>query len=377
MSSAPVPPGGASVSTPLCSVRGDWLFCSNGEKTIARRFASGESVQLDGLLHESFWGNGSGLVELASISPTFAALAQAWAMPDQKATLGNTLRGGGWGLLFLELTGRCNERCLHCYASSSPEVDTALTLSSIRSILADARDLGFVSIQLTGGDPLISRYFEEALEYAAHLGFERLEVFTNGLAFNDRLADHFKRSKACMAVSMYSHDPAVHDSVTRTPGSHARTARAIQLALASAIPLRVAGVQGCSDQQDERRLREYLLSLGVKEDAIWVDRQRPVGRGQWTMETQLLSKGRGPGHSDKGFPGRGKLSVSYSGNVVPCIFDRGTVLGNVRDMSLKKVLETEVRPDFTRETLKVLGEPLACVDCRERNETLRSLSWKT
>ena len=77
--------------------------------------------------------------------------------------------------LFLELTLRCNERCIHC-GSRCGEHDAVpeLSLDQYRKILDDLkRDFGTKQIELdiTGGEPLLRRDFYDIMSYAHALGF--------------------------------------------------------------------------------------------------------------------------------------------------------------------------------------------------------------
>lgn len=357
-------------------IQAQWLISRDSTRTHARSLLGGDELQFDGELHTDFWGDASLLNGLGGASPIIDSLIVARSAPVQEVTIGLALRGEGWGRLFLELTGRCNERCIHCYASSSPDVDAALSATEVEQVITSASELGFEHLQLTGGDPLISEHLPAAVRLARSLKFRSIEVYTNGLALRDSLAELLSKYSVNLAFSVYSHVAAVHDRVTQTPGSHERTCRAVRLALSLGIQVRVAGIQGCDSEQDEAALRDFLIELGVPSNKIGVDRQRPVGRGAWTENVSIRDSSEGV-HSGESRSIRGKLSVSYTGNVVPCIFDRRTVLGNIRKASLEAILDQPLSPNQTpRKLLPRAGEPLACVDCRSRRNLLEGMTWQ-
>lgn len=105
----------------------------------------------------------------------------------QKKQLHPLLLGDSLGMLFLEVTDQCNERCIHCYASSSPDCNDFLTLDEIKHSLDFARSLGRPFVQFTGGDPLIHKELVAAVAYASKLDFQGIEVYTNGLLLSERL----------------------------------------------------------------------------------------------------------------------------------------------------------------------------------------------
>lgn len=58
--------------------------------------------------------------------------------------------------LVVELTYRCNERCVHCYCPSQRD-GPELSINSLRSLVEEFEYLGGFSLQLTGGELLFAR----------------------------------------------------------------------------------------------------------------------------------------------------------------------------------------------------------------------------
>jgi MoaA/NifB/PqqE/SkfB family radical SAM enzyme len=300
--------------------------------------------------------------------------------PLDRATL---LRGDGYGQLFVELTARCNERCVHCYAESSPDRTEALDMDSIRRVLDDARDLGFHSVQFTGGDPLVSPLCAEAVEYAAALGIPSIELYTNGLGLSDRLYAQLKACSVAFAFSFYSADARAHDAITRTPGSQRRTLAAIKRVLADGVPARVSVIVMDQNRDQIEATRSLLLGLGLSEAAIGMDVQRSVGRGLMTIRPKDSGiAGHLGGHKaddkaddeadvkpdDDAMRLRGRAAVSYDGIVYPCIFSRSFVLGSVHERRLKDILRDpiplELEPEGLFASSARMEERLACWECR-------------
>ena len=78
--------------------------------------------------------------------------------------------------LTLELTTKCNLRCIHCFQEHDPysTMDTKLALSLIN----EANKLNFGQIVLTGGEPTLHRDFSIIYRHARSLGFI-INIFTN------------------------------------------------------------------------------------------------------------------------------------------------------------------------------------------------------
>lgn len=82
----------------------------------------------------------------------------------------------------LELTYRCNERCVHCYVDGPGNRTDAgeLTLDEYKNLLDQLRELGCISLLLTGGEVCVKDTFLPIVRYAASLGM-LVDIFTNGL----------------------------------------------------------------------------------------------------------------------------------------------------------------------------------------------------
>jgi Radical SAM superfamily/4Fe-4S single cluster domain len=64
--------------------------------------------------------------------------------------------------LWLEITGKCNLRCTHCYAESAPRgTHGSLTRCEWHAIIADAKQVGADTVQFIGGEPTLHPDFPE------------------------------------------------------------------------------------------------------------------------------------------------------------------------------------------------------------------------
>jgi radical SAM protein with 4Fe4S-binding SPASM domain len=268
--------------------------------------------------------------------------------------------------LFLELTGQCNERCVHCYADAGPEISSALSRPVVERVLVEARALGFDHVQFTGGDPLICGFLPELVERATALGFGSREIYTNGLLLSDALLDRLAPSEPSIAFSFYSHDPDTHDRITRTPGSQVRTARAIRRAVDRGLRVRVSILIMQENAGDLAATIDHVRALGVEN--VGGGGTVAVGRGEVFAADRLSlddepGRARGDGHRPRADGREGKLCVTSEGSVVPCIFNREERLGNVHERSLAEIL---AKPARKSRSLRVQGEEreLSCPSCR-------------
>lgn len=98
--------------------------------------------------------------------------------------------------LFLELTLRCNERCIHC-GSSCGEFNNSseLSLEQYKKILDDVNqdfDISKIKLDITGGEPLLRKDLFEIMGYANKLGYI-WGMTSNGTLIDDEIAKKLQK----------------------------------------------------------------------------------------------------------------------------------------------------------------------------------------
>lgn len=246
----------------------------------------------------------------------------------------------GLTFIWLEITGKCQLACTHCYAGSGPRgTHGTMTGDDWARVIDQAVGLGVRMIQFIGGEPTLHKDLPLLVEHALDRGVE-VEVFSNLVHVSDALWRVFGRAGVRLATSYYSDFSAEHHRITARPNSYDRTKTNIVEALRRSIPLRV----GVVDVQDGQRVQEAeteLRQLGVKD--IGVDHLRQVGRGVSDAKPDLAQLcGRCGDH---------QVAVAPDGAVWPCVFSRWLPVGNVRTDALADVLAAPA----WRETKAVLS----------------------
>jgi AdoMet-dependent heme synthase len=278
----------------------------------------------------------------------------------------DAVRLDGFDTLFVELVGICNERCVHCYAESSPQVKAALDRATCEATVDDGLALGFRRIQFTGGDPLLCAFLPDLVARAS--GYEVREIYTNGLALDEDLLAKLAPHKPSFAFSYYSHDAAVHDSITRTPGSHRRTRSAIARAVACGLPVRCSVVVLADNVDGVDATVADLRSLGVQ--MISVAGTQTAGRGSMFAWRPHAGTQTGGGHRAANAISEGKLAVTYEGNVVPCIFNRSRTLGSV---NAQHRLRDVIAALASSPGPAAPAEQLTCGSCRVTDQALATI----
>ena len=137
-----------------------------------------------------------------------------------------------------DLTYRCNERCVHCYLDHQDHGE--LTTGECLEILEQLAQSGTLFLTFSGGEIFLRKDLEEILACARRLHFD-VSLKTNALLITpSRAAKLASLGVRRVQISVYSSNPAIHDSVTKVPGSLERTLAAIPLLLEHGIRVKLA-----------------------------------------------------------------------------------------------------------------------------------------
>ncbi len=271
--------------------------------------------------------------------------------------------------VWLELTQKCNLRCLHCYADAGPEMSAENPLPAKKwgEIIQEASEMGFSGIQFTGGEPLLYPELINLLRIARKLDYELIEVYTNLTLLSDKLLDEFKTLGVCVATSFYSYDRETHNKITLNKSSYDRTLNSIKAILSAGIPIRVGVILMEQNSSHAEKTGEFLKELGVPEDKIGFDRVRCSGRGLQmphtksnVSPTRLKTNHQGEIVWNSCWPG--KIAVKSDGTVSPCVFVREAV-DTVKGKTLQEVVRSERLQKYWKITL---DDVEGCKDCEFR-----------
>jgi AdoMet-dependent heme synthase len=161
----------------------------------------------------------------------------------------------------LDITYRCNERCVHCYLDHDDHGE--MTTAEIKKLLGEMAEAGVFVLTLSGGEIMLRRDFFEILETAHELGF-LLKLKTNAILIGEREANRMRDlGVEAVQVSIYSHRPEVHDAITKVPGSLKKSLKAIRFLKAKGLTVTIANVLMKESAQDYRGVQALAEELGV------------------------------------------------------------------------------------------------------------------
>src|SRR6476659_2465736 len=89
----------------------------------------------------------------------------------------------------LDVTYRCNERCVHCYLDHDDHGE--LTTAEVKDVLDQLAAAGTLFLVFSGGELLLRTDFFELLEYARALQFD-VKIKTNALLIKEAEAKRIR-----------------------------------------------------------------------------------------------------------------------------------------------------------------------------------------
>lgn len=139
----------------------------------------------------------------------------------------------------IEITSKCNERCIHCYIPHDKKVKV-LNIDHVYDILKQCKDMNVLHITLSGGEPLLHKNFCDILKKCREYDFA-VSILTNLTLLNSETISEMKlNSMLGVQTSLYSMDSDIHDSITKMTGSFQKTKSSILELVDNDIPIQIS-----------------------------------------------------------------------------------------------------------------------------------------
>ena len=145
-------------------------------------------------------------------------------------------------------------------------------------------DLGGLALTCSGGEPLLHPDIAPILRQACARDLQ-IAILSNLTLLDDPLIDLFREVNPCqIQVSLYSTNPREHDAITRVPGFHRRTVRAIELLLAANVQLQISCPVMTTNCKSYRSVIDWAAARGMKAQAD------PIMMARYDYTTDNLSQ---------------------------------------------------------------------------------------
>jgi len=162
----------------------------------------------------------------------------------------------------IDVTYRCNERCVHCYLDHDDHGE--MKTAEIKSVLDQLAEAGVFYLIFSGGEVFMRMDFFELVAYARSLMFS-VKVKTNAFMIREEEADRLARlNLEAVQVSIYSHRPEVHDEITKLPRSLERSIEGIRRLSQRGVKVIIANVLMRQNLGDSAGVKALAQELGAE-----------------------------------------------------------------------------------------------------------------
>jgi radical SAM protein with 4Fe4S-binding SPASM domain len=163
----------------------------------------------------------------------------------------------------IELTHRCNLRCIHCYVPQA-SLPQEIGLETWKAVIDHLVDMGLCVLTLTGGEPLLYQKVKAVIAHAFSKGCQ-VRLFSNATLINSpESAGELKQVGLCyLETSLYGANAEVHDRITGIRGSFQRTLDAVRWVNEVSLPVTVKTSWLKQNWKEYPSIVDLVRQLGV------------------------------------------------------------------------------------------------------------------
>jgi radical SAM protein with 4Fe4S-binding SPASM domain len=167
--------------------------------------------------------------------------------------------------VFWSITGRCNQRCIHCFtASNVGRTPAEFTYAQALNVIEQFVDCGISNVQISGGEPLVHPEFSNIVTAIGGAGLRVTRLYTNGVLLSQEILDIFRSLGMAPEIVISFDGLGTHDWMRGVAGAEQDALRAIALVLENGFPLRVTTNVNTATMDRVIETGRYLYGLGVR-----------------------------------------------------------------------------------------------------------------
>lgn len=287
--------------------------------------------------------------------------------------------------LHIELTSRCNERCIHCYIPNEQKT-TDMSMNTFNKLFNEIQSMEVRNVILSGGECMLHPSFLYILK---RFKAENIHVtlLSNLTLLNQEIIDVLSSGLlSSVQISLFSLDEKKHDRITQIEGSWKMTMQNIEKLRQANIPIKIASqcFNATISSVEEIMIwcvqqgYAYSIDLDIvgKIDGDISNLHNRVDDLSLYQKIIEIKDKLNPAFVDKLYVGNcpdyhicnvgtSILSISPSGNVYPCVGFTSCKLGNINESSLFDIWENSTELNRLR-ALRLKDFPM-CVKCEDKD----------
>lgn len=268
----------------------------------------------------------------------------------------------------IELTTKCNFKCLHCYGEYSPANNTTMSFENAKKLLVDLKNMGISIIEFTGGEITVYPHLQELVEEAFKNGFFKIGLLTNGYALSDSFIDFIikHKDKLFVQVDLHSLRNDYWEWFTQIKNVRDRILNNIERLAKNGVFMRIAVVVTPKNIDELEEIADVVYNLGI--GSLGCSAVIKIGRAEEGDNDLLITdittqnryiqtleniSAKYPNfifrieYGELKHPNCGSItsnvSITPNGDIKYCTMDNleyfNTILGNVFEMPIKDIYD--------------------------------------
>jgi radical SAM protein with 4Fe4S-binding SPASM domain len=291
--------------------------------------------------------------------------------------------------LHIEITSKCNERCIHCYIPHDYKVSD-IEPDFFYDVLKQGKNMRLLHLTLSGGEPMLHKNFCDFLRKCKEYDFS-VNVLSNLTLLNDEILKEMKVNPLLgVQVSLYSMNSNIHDEITQMKGSFEKTTNAILKLIENDILLQIS----CPIMKQNKNCYKDVIEwakkhkIHVGDDYIIIARYnhtkqnlscrlsineiKEVINDKIANDSKYLEQMEMEVEKKKGITSNdfvcsvchSSICIADNGNVFPCAGWQDYIVGNVKETSLNVIWDNSEKVQYLR-GLRNQDFP-KCIQCPDK-----------
>jgi radical SAM protein with 4Fe4S-binding SPASM domain len=175
----------------------------------------------------------------------------------------------------LEITLKCNMKCIHCGSSAGYQRKNELTTDEWIDVCKQLADLGCKRIALLGGEPFLRKDWYKISQKIRDLNI-KLIIVSNGQSITIDIINKLQKLEPyTINISIDGATPKTHDYIRGVKGSFIKCKKALENLREANIPTTVITTVHKNNIKELPAMRDFLLNTGT---AWQLQPSAPIGR---------------------------------------------------------------------------------------------------
>ena len=291
--------------------------------------------------------------------------------------------------LHIEITSKCNERCVHCYIPHDSKISD-IEPDLFYDVLKQCKEMKLLHLTLSGGEPMMHKNFCDFLKKCREYDFS-VNVLSNLTLLNNEIIAEMKMNRLLgVQVSLYSMNSKIHDKITQMKGSFEKTKNAILKLIETDVPLQIS----CPIMKQNKNCYKDVLIWAKKHkihagtDYVMIARYNHTTQNLSNRlsineieevfndlilnDTKYLEQIEIEAETKKNITPddivcsicHSSICIADNGNVYPCASWQDYIVGNVKETPLKKIWDNSEKVQYLRSLHK--KDFPKCIQCPEK-----------